>query len=198
MIAVEIINVVLSDEGFLILLKSDEDNRVLPIYIGKEEARSILIALSNTKLGRPLTHDLMKNLLEELSCSIVRVEVSELKDETFFGRIILEHNGLPMEIDSRPSDAIALAVRAKTPIFVDPKVMEEAGVLLQEDSETGNATLQQPKKQSSPDAPQNSEPEAELSPLEKLKKQLQQAIETEQYEEAARLRDAIRKITTSN
>lgn len=193
MIPAEVINVVLSDQGFLILLKSTQDNRVLPISIGKEEARSILIALSKTKPPRPLTHDLMKTVFEEISCSIVRIEVCDLRDETFYGKLILDNNGVPLEIDSRPSDAIALAVRAETPIYVAPHVFEEAGVVLkEEDSE--EVIAEQPEH----DTPQHGQSGSEMSSVDMLKKKLKQAIDNEEYEEAARIRDHIRKIESSN
>ncbi|MFP4415721.1 MAG: bifunctional nuclease domain-containing protein [Fibrobacterota bacterium] len=197
MIPAEVINVVLSDQGFLILLKSTEDNRVLPISIGKEEARSILIALSNTQPPRPLTHDLMKTVFDEISCTIERIEVCDLRDETFYGKLILNNNGVPLEIDSRPSDAIALAVRAQTPIFVANHVFEEAGVILkEEDSEQIAADQQQHVEET--ETPQHGQSDAEMSSVDMLKKKLRHAIENEEYEEAARIRDQIHKITSSN
>ncbi|MBD3392492.1 MAG: hypothetical protein GF418_10445 [Chitinivibrionales bacterium] len=186
MIPVEIANVVLSDKGFIIILKSRDDNRALPIFIGQLEAQSIIIALSDAKPARPLTHDLLKNMLEDLECSLVRVEVCDLQNDTFYGRIILEHNGVPVEIDSRPSDAIALAVRAGTPIFVAPAVMEEAKVVLEEKEEGESTGGEGP-----PEPP-------EMPTLEVLKKQLDDAVSQERYEDAARIRDEIRKLQTSN
>ena len=90
MIPVEISNVVLSDKGFVLLLKSMQDSRTLPIFIGEQEARSIIITLSNTKLSRPLTHDLIKNMLDSLGSKPVRVEVHDLVEDTFYGRIIIK------------------------------------------------------------------------------------------------------------
>jgi bifunctional DNase/RNase len=185
MIPVEIVNVVLSDKGFIILLKSQEDNRALPIFIGQLEAQSIIIGLSDTKPARPLTHDLLKNVLEDLSCTLVRVEVCDLVSDTFYGKIVLEHNGVPVEIDSRPSDAIALAVRTQTPIFVAPKVMEEAKIILEEKDESQETVTVEEK------AP-------EVPTLEALKKRLREAVQQERYEEAAHIRDEMKKLSSSN
>ncbi len=193
MIPAEVINVVLSDQGFLILLKSTEDNRVLPISIGKEEARSILIALSKTQPPRPLTHDLMKTVFEEISCNIVRIEVCDLRDETFYGKLILDHNGVPIEIDSRPSDAIALAVRVESPIYVASHVFDEAGVILKEEESEDVSVEPQ-----SEETPLHGQSGSEMSSVDMLKKKLTNAIENEEYEEAARIRDQIRQITSSN
>jgi len=190
MIPVDIVNVILSDKGFVILLKSKDDNRALPIFIGQLEAQSIIIALSDAKPVRPLTHDLMKNMLDELSCSIVRVEVCDLLDDTFYGKIVFEFNGLPIEMDSRPSDAIALAVRTQAPIFVAQKVMEEAKILLEEKDE------RKPPRQAE-DAGEQADTGG-VSKVEELKRRLADAIKRERYEDAAQIRDQIRKLNTTN
>ena len=186
MIPVDILNVVLSDKGFIIILKSQEDDRALPIFIGQLEAQSIIIALSDAEPARPLTHDLLKNILEDLSCTLVRVEVCDLINDTFYGKIILEHNGVPLEIDSRPSDAIALAVRTQTPIFVAPGVMEEAKVIIEDKVES--------EKNSAGESP----PAPESPTLEGLKEKLSEAIKQERYEDAAKIRDEIKKFSSSN
>jgi bifunctional DNase/RNase len=191
MIPVEIVNVILSDKGFVILLKSREDNRALPIFIGQLEAQSIIIALSDARPVRPLTHDLIKTMLEDLSCSIVRVEVCDLINDTFYGKIIIEHNGLPVEFDSRPSDAIALAVRTQAPIFVAAKVMDEAKIIIEE-----NETVTEEAK--TEDDPVPVAQAGPVAQVEDLKQQLDKAINQEQYEEAAKLRDLIRKKNTTN
>jgi bifunctional DNase/RNase len=190
MVQVEIINVVLSEKGFVVILKSLEDNRALPIFIGEQEARSIIIALSNTQPARPLTHDLMKNILNTLNCRPVQVIVNDLIDDTFYGKIILETQGTEISIDSRPSDAIALAIRTETPIFVARKVLDEAGVFLQE--ETGS------EKEGGLKSQEQSFSEQQPPTIESLKQQLQEAIKNEQYERAAELRDRINKMSSPN
>jgi bifunctional DNase/RNase len=168
-------------------LKGDEDPRALPVFIDQLQAQSIIVVLSGEKLPRPLTHDLFVTTLRDLSCEVKRVEVHDLVDDTFYGKLVLSQGGVSREIDSRPSDAIALAVRVDAPIFVHEKVMDEAGVVVKEE-----ATEESPGEQVEESA---SEPP---SALEILKRKLQEAIDTERYEEAARLRDEIRKATTSN
>ena len=187
MILVEIINVVLSDKGFVVL-KNNEDDRVLPIFVDKGQAQAIVIALSKASPERPLTHDLFKNVLELLATSLKRVEVVDLRDDTFYGKLVLDHSGEDLEVDARPSDAIALAVRFSAPIYVSPHVMEAAGVELKETEEgivEGREEIQDTGG-------------AEESTLESLKKRLNDAVNREAYEEAARLRDEISKLGPNN
>ena len=112
----------------IVILKVEDENRYLPIWIGQPEARSILMKLQNQEFSRPLTHDLAVNLVSELGGSMVKVTVTELRDQTFFAVISVEIDGRTVEIDSRPSDAIALAVRAGAEIFAADDVIEEAAV----------------------------------------------------------------------
>jgi bifunctional DNase/RNase len=115
-----------------VILKVEEENRYLPIWIGQQEARSILMKLQNQEFSRPLTHDLAVNLVSELGGTMESVTVTQLKDSTFFASISLEMDGRTMEIDSRPSDAIALAVRSGAAIFAADSVIEEAAVAFEE------------------------------------------------------------------
>lgn len=111
----------------IVLLRETEgDRRVLPIFIGSPEATAIAFALERVETPRPMTHDLLKNLLDELGVSVERVVVTELRDSTFFAEIHLQRNGQSHTISSRPSDAIALAARTGTPIFADESVLSEA------------------------------------------------------------------------
>ena len=116
----------------IVILKVEEENRYLPIWIGQPEARSILMKLQNQEFSRPLTHDLAVNLVAELGGSMEKVTVTELRDSTFFAVISVEVDGRTIEIDSRPSDAIALAVRAGAEIFAADDVIEEAAVVFEE------------------------------------------------------------------
>ena len=126
------INLDLFSSSPIVILKVEEENRYLPIWIGQPEARSILMKLQNQEFSRPLTHDLAVNLVSELGGSMERVTVTELRDSTFFATISLEINGRTVEIDSRPSDAIALAVRSGAEIFAADEVIEEAAVVFEE------------------------------------------------------------------
>ena len=112
----------------IVLLKTAEGNRYLPIWIGHPEAASILMKLQGTTAPRPLTHDLLVNILNELEVEVVRVTVTELRDNTFHASITVQVNGAEFEIDSRSSDAIAVAVRAQAPIFAADEVIEESAI----------------------------------------------------------------------
>jgi bifunctional DNase/RNase len=112
----------------IVLLKTADGNRFLPIWIGHPEAAAILMKLQNASSPRPLTHDLMTDILGQLDVRIVRVTVTELRDNTFYAAITIVQDGTEIEIDSRPSDAIALAVRADAPIFADDTVIEESAI----------------------------------------------------------------------
>jgi bifunctional DNase/RNase len=126
------INLDLFSSSPIVILKVEDENRYLPIWIGQPEARSILMKLQNQEFSRPLTHDLAVNLVTELGGSMERVTVTELRDSTFFATISVEIDGRTVEIDSRPSDAIALAVRAGAEIFAADDVIEEAAVVFEE------------------------------------------------------------------
>ena len=116
----------------IVILKVEDENRYLPIWIGQPEARSILIKLQNQEFVRPLTHDLALNLVNELGASMERVTVTALRDQTFFATIRLALDGRTVEVDSRPSDAIALAIRSGAEIFASDEVIQEAGVEFEE------------------------------------------------------------------
>jgi bifunctional DNase/RNase len=112
----------------IVLLKTADGNRYLPIWIGQPEAAAILMRLQGASTPRPMTHDLVTELLEQLDAQVVRITVTELRDNTFYASITVQQNGSEIEIDSRPSDAIALAVRAEAPIFAADRVIEESSI----------------------------------------------------------------------
>jgi uncharacterized protein len=126
------INLDLFSSSPIVILKVEDENRYLPIWIGQPEARSILMKLQNQEFSRPLTHDLAVNLVTELGGTLERVTVTELRDSTFFATLQVEIAGRTVEVDSRPSDAIAIAVRAGTPIFAADEVIEVAAVVFEE------------------------------------------------------------------
>jgi uncharacterized protein len=187
MIRVEIINVYLTAKGdeFVILLRGPEDKRTLPISIGQLEAQSIATQLYHVDFPRPLTHDLFKTTLDKVGYKIARVVISDLVDSTFYARLLFEKNNEAMELDSRPSDAIALALRFSAPIFVEEKVMDDSGVILPEDGNVEGAS----KKRE--------ETGTTVSP-EGLNEQLLRAIKEERYEDAAGLRDKLNTLLKSN
>ncbi len=180
MIHVKIAGLSLSNMGFVVLLRGEQDPRTLPIFIGGAEAQSIALHLEKVKIPRPLTHDLMKNVLDCLECRLKRVVINELVETTFYAVLVLERDGLETEVDARPSDAIALAMRCSAPLYVTQKVMTAAGVVL-EDKDGVLKELGDKK------------PQAPKSVLEQLKAKLEKAIAEENYEDAAKLRDQIKQ-----
>jgi uncharacterized protein len=119
----------------IVLLREREGERYLPIWIGQSEASAIAIAMQGMITPRPMTHDLMKNLLEEMGVHIERIVITELKDGTFYATIQMSRNGSAYEVSSRPSDAIALAVRVNAPIFANEDVLTEASIVIKDDEE---------------------------------------------------------------
>jgi hypothetical protein len=139
---IESIRVSLMNYQRVVILKEKTSERYLPIWIGPAEADAIAVQLQEVAVARPLTHDLLRSVIETLGAHVNHILVNDLSNDTFYARVILDVNGDSLEIDSRPSDAIALAVRAKVPIFADEGVLERAGVLLDKDGEQVEAGLQ--------------------------------------------------------
>jgi bifunctional DNase/RNase len=110
----------------IVVLRDLEEKNTVPIWIGLVEASAIAMELENIKIQRPLTHDLMRNVLAELKVEVLKIEVTDLKDSTYFALIHLRHGEEILAVDSRPSDAIALALRTKSPIFVSDAVIEKS------------------------------------------------------------------------
>jgi bifunctional DNase/RNase len=119
----------------IVLLKEQTGYRFLPIWIGAPEATSIAFALQGVAMPRPLTHDLLRNVLADLSVAVERIVVTELREGTFYAEIELVQNGKTVKVSSRPSDAIALAVRATVPIFAEEAVLAEAGIEIEDEDE---------------------------------------------------------------
>jgi len=112
----------------IVLLKTADGNKFLPIWIGHSEAAAILMKLQDATTPRPMTHDLLTEMLAQLEARVIRITVTELRDSTFYASITIQQDGTEIEIDSRPSDAIALAVRADAPIFAAEDVIEESAI----------------------------------------------------------------------
>jgi len=134
-LAIVSIRVSLMNYQRVVILKEKGADRYLPIWIGPAEADAIAVRLQDVSVARPLTHDLLRSVIESLGATVQSIVVNDLANDTFFARIMLDVNGQAVEIDSRPSDAIALAVRTQVPIYADEQVMEKAGGLLDEDEE---------------------------------------------------------------
>ena len=153
-VVIDSIRVSLMSQQRIVILREVNAERYLPIWIGVYEAEAITIALQEVEVARPLTHDLLKNIFTSLNARIIRVEVSSLKDDTFYGNIVAEVDGKTLNVDARPSDALNLAVRAHVPILVDRSVMDAAGITPEED-------IQEQKQLESPAQPEPQEPTEE-------------------------------------
>src|SRR5712691_11756673 len=134
---VESVRVNLQTYQRVVVLKEKASERYLPIWIGNNEADAIVIQLQNVPVPRPQTHDLLKSVIGELGAKVTRIVVNDLENDVFFARVNIDLDGLHVAIDSRPSDAIALAVRVQAPIFAEDTVLDKAGVAL--DNEAGAA-----------------------------------------------------------
>jgi bifunctional DNase/RNase len=138
MVEVEIdsIRVSLMSQQRIVILKEINSDRYLPIWIGPYEAEAITLSLQDVEVARPLTHDLLRNVLTDLGAQVTRINITELRENVFFARIVLQVNGEEMSIDSRPSDALALAVRVHVPVYVAEEIMDEASTVPEADLES--------------------------------------------------------------
>jgi bifunctional DNase/RNase len=132
-VAIDSIRVHLMTPHRIVVLKQTDTERYLTIWVGPYEAEAITIALQEVEKARPLTHDLLMNVIASFNARVARVEIVGIQDNTFYGNIVAEVDGVEVNIDSRPSDAIAIAVRAHVPILVTPEVMDTAGQLPDQD-----------------------------------------------------------------
>jgi len=189
--------------SFALILGEKNGNRRLPIIIGMFEAQSIAIQIEKISPNRPLTHDLFKSFAEHVHVVILEVIISDLKEGVFYSRIVCSDGASTFEIDARPSDAIAIGLRFGVPIFTVESVLSEAGIILtdldeaadesdededDEDDEDDDTPAPRPSKQ----AAEPKEPSGQVS-SDELSKMLSQALEKEDYEKAAKIRDELNK-----
>ena len=160
-VVIDSIRVSLMSQQRIVVLREKHADRYLPIWIGVYEAEAITIALQEVEVARPLTHDLIKNIFSELDARVLRVEVVALRDDTFFGNIVVETDGRILNIDTRPSDALAVAVRTHVPILVANSVMDVAGILPEEDLQQGGAAPNIQENQLAKPSVEKPEPESE-------------------------------------
>jgi bifunctional DNase/RNase len=173
--------------NYAVVMGEVDGPRKLPIVIGGFEAQAIAVALENMIPNRPLTHDLFKNTLTAFNINIKEVLINNLLDGIFFSKLICEKDGVEYSIDSRTSDAIALAVRFKAPIYTFDIILDAAGVVMDDPDIMASAREEE-------NEPKKSEPKTLSSySLAALQNMLEKAIENEDYEKAARIRDEIRK-----
>jgi uncharacterized protein len=157
-VVIDSVRVSLTNQQRIVILREVNAERYLSIYIGPYEAEAITIALQEIEVARPQTHDLLKSVITTLNSRLVRVEVVALREDVFYGNLVVENSGRVLNIDSRPSDALALAVRAHVPIFISREVMDAAGTMPEKDlgSQEPPAPLARPAP-----APTEEEPASE-------------------------------------
>lgn len=184
---VNIADVSITNVGFALFFKPKDSttSHVVPIFIGPMETFSISNALDGITPPRPNTHDLMLNVIKEMNGQVLHIVINEIIGNVFYARIVIKHDEQIVEIDARPSDSVALAIRIGCPMFMHKKVFLNASVQIDEISDDSEEKSEQPEQK-------------ERSELEKLQEQLQSALEAENYEEAARLRDRIRDLQSEN
>jgi bifunctional DNase/RNase len=180
-----------SGGAYALILKEMHGPRRLPIIIGAFEAQSIALEMEGIRPPRPLTHDLMKTIIDTLGGSLNDVTINELKEGTFFARLSVDAR----EIDSRPSDAIALAVRYGVPIFVSDRVMEEASFVPENDEPEAEESAE---PASGTGETTSALPKPSTSRLEQLEQELAEAVTKEEYEKAVKLRDEIKRLKALN
>ncbi|NTW68332.1 MAG: bifunctional nuclease family protein [Chlorobiaceae bacterium] len=178
--------------AYALILYELEGKRKLPIIIGGFEAQAIALKLENIKPPRPFTHDLFKNIADAFHLHVNEIIIDELHNETFYAKVVCEVNGEVHEIDARPSDAIAIAVRFNAPLFVTEEIMNEAGIK-EEQKEDGEEEIPAESEEEMPLVSSNLD-----TRLEELQAALNEAISNENYEEAARLRDELSRLKRSS
>lgn len=171
-----------SGGAYALILSESDGNRRLPIIIGTFEAQAIALELESIKPPRPMTHDLLKNIILSYNSRVEKVVINDLNEGTFFAQIHYSNGDDKVELDARPSDAIALAIRFNAPIYTSDKVLNEAGISTEDIESKGD------------EKGEKREVKDDMTQLEELETELKTAIETENYEKAAKIRDKISKL----
>ncbi len=179
-----------SGGAYALVLGEVDGNRRLPIIIGAFEAQAIALELEKIQPPRPLTHDLLRDLFDAIDADITDIVIDDLREGTFFAKIRYVFGGKENQLDARPSDAVALAVRSDAPIYVVPAVLDEAGIPAEDESASPLARATEEEEPS--------EVTTARSPVERMQAQLDKAIESEDYERAAKLRDEIEQMKKEN
>lgn len=176
-----------SGGAYALILNEIDGSRRLPIIIGTFEAQAIALELERIKPPRPMTHDLLRSVIQGFGSYVKSILISELRDGTFFAQVTLEADGKDLELDARPSDAIALAIRFDATIFVSSVILDEAGI-------TSEAKIESSPEQTVEMSTTTKESPVGDSRVSTLEKQLQSAIAAEDYERAAKIRDELNKL----
>ena len=216
MVEAKILNLAITDKGFVVILKPEKSNKVVPISIAYLEAQSIMSSLIGYKIERPLTHDIIYSIFQNCNIRLINVIIDNVHIDTFFAKLVIEHNAKNIFIDSRPSDAIALSLKSKAPIFIEEHVIEKAGILLEENDnlmkvkegipftyqkferdelKEKNAenifVKKEPEEINNNIDNQQSNTNSNKKNKEELQKLLDQAVKEERYEDAAKYRDEL-------
>lgn len=185
--------------SFALVLGEADGSRRLPIIIGMFEAQAIAIEIEKIVPNRPMTHDLFKSFANSFNYAVTEIVISDLKEGVFFAKIVCDNGTDKIEIDSRPSDAIAIGIRFDAPIFTYEKIMSEAGIVLSDDKDEEDISeLKKPVERSSSPAPSSHQSKSDFDKLknmsmDKLNEILDKMIESEDYEQAAKIRDEINR-----
>jgi uncharacterized protein len=198
----EIWTVAQTDQGNVVLVRPKGSDLAVPIFIGQLETQSILIGMGGVEVPRPLTHDLLLSILSSLRAEVTRIEIHDLREGTFYARILLNAESRELVIDARPSDAIGLAVRAMCPVFIAESVIEEAGISvnlvagLQAADAESKASAAAEDKSAEALAPELGlvVPASNEGEMERLRAELEVAVAEEDYERAAAIRDKLREL----
>jgi bifunctional DNase/RNase len=196
MVEAEIWTIARTEQGNAVLVRPIGADISIPVFIGQFEAQSILIGYGEVVIPRPLTHDLILNLVHRLGLELIRVELYDIRDSTFYSRLLLSGKGFsdskPLIIDSRPSDAFALAVRSKCPVFVSQKVVDQAGIPLDFIINAADGSDPIPSAFNMGDiSPAEPDFSGSLVRRKALQTELEQAVIAEEYERAAEIRDML-------
>ena len=206
MIEAKVHSLAITDKGFVVMLKPINSERVIPVFIDYLQAQSMATALFNYKMGRPLTHDLINNIFKNCNIRLVNIIIDNVHLDTYYSKLVIDHNGKNIFIDARPSDAIALALRFQASIFIEEHVIEKVGMVLEDSSENAKEMELKsgiPYNYQVFDKENNSENtkkdlknnnESSIKTKEEIQKLLEQAVKEERYEDAAKYRDELNNL----
>ncbi len=181
-----------SQRAYALLLKEVDGPRRLPIVIGEPEAQAIANELEGVRPQRPMTHDLLRNVIEALGASVKEVVIAELREGTFYAKVVFEYSDL--EVDARPSDAIALAVRCNAPLYINEAIMDEVALRAEDIQEVDDDDASSSDADQESTATPREAPSQPLTERERLVQELDQAVKVEDYEAAARIRDELQRL----
>ena len=199
MVEAKILNLAITDKYFVVMLKPENTEKVIPISIATLEAQSIMTSLIGYKKERPLTHDLINKIFNTCNIKLVNVVIDNIHMDTYFAKLVIEYDKNNVFIDSRPSDAIALALEFKCPIYVEEHVIEKAGIILENGEEASAVPfVYQRFDNNEEDVSEldnnNNAVNNNIKTKEEIQRLLDQAIKEERYEDAARYRDELDKL----